>query len=60
MVAQIPQRAFQAVVAAVYLHGLAGDVAEEKTGEQSLAATDLITALPEAFRPLRARAAENG
>ena len=58
MVAQNPQRAFQAVVAAVYLHGLAGDVAEEKTGEQSLVATDLITALPEAFRRLRARAAE--
>ncbi|HEX3739182.1 MAG TPA: NAD(P)H-hydrate dehydratase [Terriglobales bacterium] len=58
MVAQNPQRAFQAVLAAVYLHGLAGDVAEESTGEQSLVATDLITALPEAFRRIRARAAE--
>jgi ADP-dependent NAD(P)H-hydrate dehydratase / NAD(P)H-hydrate epimerase len=45
-------------VAAVYLHGLAGDIAEESTGEQSLVATDLITALPEAFRRLRAQAAE--
>ena len=58
MLAQNPKRAFLAVLAAVYLHGLAGDVAEETTGEQSLVATDLITALPEAFRRLRAQAAE--
>jgi ADP-dependent NAD(P)H-hydrate dehydratase / NAD(P)H-hydrate epimerase len=58
MLAQNPKRAFLAVLAAVYLHGLAGDVAEELTGEQSLVATDLITALPEAFRRLRAHAAE--
>jgi NAD(P)H-hydrate epimerase len=58
MLAQNPKRALLAVLAAVYLHGLAGDVAEESTGEQSLVATDLITALPEAFRRLRAQAAE--
>jgi hydroxyethylthiazole kinase-like uncharacterized protein yjeF len=58
LLAQNPKRAFLAVLAAVYLHGLAGDVAEESTGEQSLVATDLITALPEAFRRLRAQAAE--
>ncbi len=58
MLAQNPKRAFLAVLAAVYLHGLAGDVAEESTGEQSLVATDLITALPEAFRRLRAQAAK--
>jgi len=58
MLAQNPKRAFPAVLAAVYLHGLAGDVAEKTTGEQSLVATDLITALPEAFRRLRAQAAE--
>jgi NAD(P)H-hydrate epimerase len=45
-----------AVLAAVYLHGLAGDVACEKTGEQSLVATDLLAALPEAFRRVRAEA----
>jgi NAD(P)H-hydrate epimerase len=45
-----------AVLAAVYLHGLAGDVACEKTGEQSLIATDLLSALPEAFRRVRAEA----
>jgi NAD(P)H-hydrate epimerase len=58
MLAQHPKRAFLAVLAAVYLHGLAGDVAEESTGEQSLVATDLITALPEAFRRIREQAAE--
>jgi len=58
MIAQSPKRAFLAVLAAVYLHGLAGDVAKESTGGQSLVATDLITALPEAFRRLRALAAE--
>jgi hydroxyethylthiazole kinase-like uncharacterized protein yjeF len=39
-----------AVRAAVYLHGLAGDVAREKMGEPSLIAGDLIVNLPEAFR----------
>ena len=58
MIAQNPKRAFLAVVAAVYLHGLAGDIAVESTGEQSLVATDLIAALPKTFRQLRARAAE--
>ena len=58
MLAQNPKRAFRAVLAAVYLHGLAGDVAEETMGEHSLVATDLITALPEAFRRVRAQAAE--
>ncbi|MGH9516826.1 MAG: NAD(P)H-hydrate dehydratase [Terriglobales bacterium] len=58
MLAQHPKSAFLAVLTAVYLHGLAGDVAEESTGEQSVVATDLITALPEAFRRIREQAAE--
>jgi NAD(P)H-hydrate epimerase len=58
MLAQHPKSAFLAVLAAVYLHGLAGDVAEESAGEQSLVATDLIAALPEAFRRIRKQAAE--
>jgi NAD(P)H-hydrate epimerase len=37
----------------VYLHGLAGDIACEIMGEQSLVATDLVKALPEAFRRVR-------
>jgi ADP-dependent NAD(P)H-hydrate dehydratase / NAD(P)H-hydrate epimerase len=53
MIAQNPQRVVEAVTSAVYLHGLAGDVARETLGEQSLVATDLIQALPEAFRRVR-------
>jgi hydroxyethylthiazole kinase-like uncharacterized protein yjeF len=34
----------------VYLHGLAGDFAAERRGEISLVATDLVRALPRAFR----------
>ena len=50
LVAQNPGRVTEAVIAAVYLHGLAGDVAREQMGEHSLVATDLVRALPEAFR----------
>jgi hydroxyethylthiazole kinase-like uncharacterized protein yjeF len=39
-----------ALAAAVYLHGLAGDVAAERVGQESLVAGDVIEALPEAFR----------
>jgi len=52
--AQNPRRTTEAVIAAVYLHGLAGDVARENMGEHSLVATDLLGALPEAFRRARA------
>lgn len=40
---------FDAAVAGVYLHGLAGDLAAKKLGEVSLIATDIIEALPAAF-----------
>jgi ADP-dependent NAD(P)H-hydrate dehydratase / NAD(P)H-hydrate epimerase len=48
--AQYPDRIAEAVIGAVHLHGLAGDVARESMGEQSLVATDLVRALPEAIR----------
>ena len=48
--AQHPKQPLEAVIAAVYLHGLAGDVACEDRGEHSLIATDLLDGLPEAFR----------
>jgi len=53
MLAQNPQKIIEAVTAAVHLHGLAGDIACETMGEQSLVATDLIEALPEAFQRVR-------
>jgi NAD(P)H-hydrate epimerase len=56
MIAQNAKRGPDAVASAVYLHGLAGDVARESVGEQSLVATDLIRALPEAFRRVRSTA----
>ena len=50
MIAQNPKDAFAATMAAVHLHGLAGDVMRESVGEHSLVATDLLRGLPEAFR----------
>ena len=38
---------------AVYLHGLAGDIAASELGQESLVATDIIGFLPEAWRELR-------
>jgi NAD(P)H-hydrate epimerase len=50
ILAQNPKHPLQAVFTAVYLHGLAGDIACESMGEHSLVATDLLFTLPEAFR----------
>ena len=59
-IAQNPGHVVEAVIAAVYLHGLAGDVGRESMGEQSLVATDLVQALPEAMRRVREAAARPG
>jgi ADP-dependent NAD(P)H-hydrate dehydratase / NAD(P)H-hydrate epimerase len=58
MLAQNPQREFEAVLAAVYLHGLAGDIARQELGEHSLVATDLVKTLPIALQRVQAGAAE--
>jgi NAD(P)H-hydrate epimerase len=42
-----------AALTGVYLHGLAGDIAAEKTGWESLTASDIISATGCAFRRLR-------
>jgi len=43
------------ICAAVYLHGLAGDLAVEETGPESLIATDLLHYLPNAFKKVLGR-----
>lgn len=43
----------EAAVLGVYLHGLAGDIAAEELGMESLIASDIISSLPKAFRRLR-------
>ena len=45
---------FDAATTAVYLHGLAGDIAAERMTQESLIATDIIDALPKALRALQA------
>jgi ADP-dependent NAD(P)H-hydrate dehydratase / NAD(P)H-hydrate epimerase len=53
LIAQHPQEALEATVLAVYLHGVAGDLAGASLGENSLVATDLIRFLPQAFAQVR-------
>jgi NAD(P)H-hydrate epimerase len=60
MLAQFPkdEDVARAVCAAVYMHGLAGDIARDHVGEQSLIAGDLIHYLPQTFRRVREWARE--
>jgi hydroxyethylthiazole kinase-like uncharacterized protein yjeF len=53
LLAQHPQRPLAATALAVYLHGLAGDLAAESAGESALVATDLVRFLPPAFAHAR-------
>jgi NAD(P)H-hydrate epimerase len=46
---------YEAAVAGVYLHGVAGDVAEERFGAPGTVAGDVVAAIPEALRRLAAR-----
>ena len=45
---------YDAAVAAVFLHGVAGEVAEERFGAPGALAGDVAAAIPEALRRLRA------
>ena len=58
LIAQHPQHPLGATALAVYLHGLAGDLASESVGENSLVATDLVRFLPQAFAQTRGRKPE--
>jgi ADP-dependent NAD(P)H-hydrate dehydratase / NAD(P)H-hydrate epimerase len=48
-VAQFPERPDQAVAAAVYLHGLAGQLGAQVLGDKCLLASDLLQYLPDAM-----------
>lgn len=50
LLAQYPGEAEAAVLAAVYLHGLAAHLGAARWGDKSLIATDLLGYLPEAIR----------
>jgi ADP-dependent NAD(P)H-hydrate dehydratase / NAD(P)H-hydrate epimerase len=53
LIAQHPRNALHATALAVYLHGLAGDLASATIGENSMVATDLVRFLPQAFAQAR-------
>lgn len=50
MVAQYPEHVAEAVEAAIYLHGLAGDFAAHALEEKTVLATDTVAHLSDAFR----------
>jgi NAD(P)H-hydrate epimerase len=54
--AQFPTQPDEAVAAAVYLHGLAGEIGARDLGEKSLIATDILKYLPAAINSAAARA----
>jgi NAD(P)H-hydrate epimerase len=43
----------EAVLAAVYIHGLSGDIGSEKCGEKCMTASDIIRYLPFAVKQLK-------
>ncbi len=56
LLAQYPERsATEVTAAAVYLHGLAGDIAARELGEASVIAGDILDALPRAYQEIKAR-----
>jgi hydroxyethylthiazole kinase-like uncharacterized protein yjeF len=50
LLGQFPDDSARAIAAAVYVHGLAGEVAARRLTEQTVIATDLLRFLPEAIR----------
>jgi NAD(P)H-hydrate epimerase len=53
LLAQFPKHPVgEVAAAAVYLHGLAGDLAAEEFGQQSMLAGDLLESIPKAYKKL--------
>jgi NAD(P)H-hydrate epimerase len=52
LLAQFPHDPDRAVAAAVYLHGLTGEIAARHLGEQPVIATDLLRFLGEGIRAI--------
>ncbi len=50
LIAQFPERIEQAVIAAVWLHGRAGEIGAMRLGEKPFLAMDILQYLPEAMR----------
>jgi ADP-dependent NAD(P)H-hydrate dehydratase / NAD(P)H-hydrate epimerase len=53
LIAQYPQQITRCLIAAVHLHGLAGDLAVQEIGEMPMVATDIIRFLPRAIQHLQ-------
>ena len=53
LIAQNFSPVFETIRLAVHLHGLAGDIAAEQLGEESVTATAILDAIPRAFLSLR-------
>jgi hydroxyethylthiazole kinase-like uncharacterized protein yjeF len=58
LIAQHPRHGLAAAALAVYLHGLAGDLASESVGENCMVATDLVRFLPQAIAETREQKSE--
>jgi NAD(P)H-hydrate epimerase len=58
MIAQFSDPSHREALAAVYLHGLAGDLARDTADEHTMLATDLLKTLPQAFQLARQRMRE--
>jgi len=56
LLAQSDKAGFEAIVTAVYLHGLAGDLAAREVGIRSLVASDIIRFLPAAILQIGGKA----
>ncbi len=54
LLAQSPDRPFDMASLAVYLHGLAGDIARSEVGERGMTAGDVADHIPAAFRAIEA------